>query len=103
MLVSPSDRKRKELIFSGPTVVKILQGFARCILSRKKVLRVACVQFRRIYDEESSSFYFANIKTGETFWEKPSFFLANEPAIYGEENKRSPRLNRAHSAPKTPK
>ena len=84
--------------------MKILQGFARCILARKKIIRVANIYHRRVYDEETSSYYYANMKNGDTSWHKPSMYLTNEPPIFTpeEENRRSPRVNRVQTAPKEP-
>jgi hypothetical protein len=92
-------------VLKKENIVEALQGFGRCCLARKKVISVANILFRRVYDEETSAYYYANMKTGNTFWEKPSIYLTNEPPIFlaaENENKRSPRLNRVQTAPKTP-
>jgi hypothetical protein len=93
--------------------LKILQGFARCILSRHRVLRRADAVFRRVWDAEGSSYYYANTVTGGTAWTKSAVYLhaSSEPPVYsvvgGEEvfegsaqqsgstKKRSPRHVRA--------
>jgi hypothetical protein len=79
--------------------IPILQGFARCILSRKRLIARANTIYRRIYDEDSDSWYYANIHTGHTSWSKPAFYLSQEPPILlpEEMNKRSPRYQRVHT------
>ncbi len=81
----------------------MLQGFLRCCYARTRVIRIADEFYRKVYDEETSSFYYANMKTGETSWEKSRLYLMNEPPIFNaeHENKRNPRVNRVTSAPKS--
>jgi hypothetical protein len=66
--------------------LKILQGFARCILSRRRVLRRADAVYRRVWDGDSSTYYYANAMTGETAWTKSSVYLhaSSEPPVYAE-------------------
>ena len=77
----------------------MLQGFTRCCLARKKLFAVADQQYRRVYDHEFQAYYYANIRNGDTTWQKPSFYLTNEPPLYTPENesKRSPRVNRINT------
>jgi hypothetical protein len=64
------------------TAIKKIQGLARCILARHRIIHQANGFFRRIYDEESGSYYYANVITGESMWEKPHIYLSHEPAVY---------------------
>lgn len=65
-----------------PQAIRCLQGFGRCCLARKKLISRAKDCYRRVFDEESGWFYYTDVRTGESTWKKPSFFLSNEPMIY---------------------
>lgn len=108
------------------TATRIIQGFGRCLLARYKIICQANTRYRRILDDESGVFYYANVLTGESAWEKPHIYLSLEPPVYlpsqqqeqeqlasGPEEhnhqsaesaryhgrvKRSPRVNRIHTS-----
>jgi hypothetical protein len=111
-----SFRHRPGLIAKRKVAIKILQGLARCILARRRILRRADVIYRRVYDADSGVYYYANIYTGSTSWTKSTIYLhaSSEPPIMqdGEVSassgsargsaaveataaRRSPRYNRA--------
>ncbi len=62
----------------------IVTQFARCILARNRVKAKADELFRRIWDAESSTYYYANVHNGETSWIKSKVYLhpSSEPPIY---------------------
>lgn len=75
--------------------VLILQGFARCIIARHRVIHAASLLYRRVYDEDTGEFFYANTVTMESSWTKPRVFLTGEPLVLVEAaDKRSPRFNR---------
>jgi hypothetical protein len=91
--------EKKRLHFA----TKILQTFARCILARKILMMKANATYRRIWDDDYQTYYYANITNGLTSWEKPSVFLnTEEPPVYvdpqGHNDRRSPRFNRIKSS-----
>lgn len=68
--------------------IKVLQGFARCILSRQRVLAQADYLFRRVLDAESGIYYYANVYNGLTSWTKSTVYLhasSEPPILLGEE------------------
>lgn len=85
---------------------EVLSGFLRCVLARRRVLGTAMQVYRRVWDEEYETFYYANTRSGETTWTKPKLFLLEEPPVYVEMDanpsaRRSPRLNRVKIAADT--
>jgi hypothetical protein len=76
----------------------VVTGFFLCVFARKRVMAVALAVFYRVWDDEFSSHFYANSRTGESSWTKPRVLLTNEPLILLSEDqkkmKRSPRLNR---------
>lgn len=75
-------RKERKKAMKRNKGIKKLQGFARCILARHRILHHANIRFRRIYDDETASYYYANVITGESMWEKPHIYLSQEPPVY---------------------
>lgn len=78
------------------TEIHVLQGFGRCVLARKRVVSIANERYRRVWDSESGSFYYAQVLSGETSWSKSSIYLSLEPPVYVDEtenadNKKSPK------------
>lgn len=78
------------------TEIHVLQGFGRCVLARKRVISIANERYRRVWDSESGSFYYAQVLSGETSWSKSSIYLSLEPPVYVDEtenadNKESPK------------
>ena len=69
------------VVNSSEEAVRILQKFCLCILARKRVLTLARKLFRRILDEESGCYYYVNMKTTESSWNRPSIFLSEEPPL----------------------
>lgn len=92
---------RQHLLATTQQAVVILQNFTRCVLARKRLIARADLAYRRIYDEESSSWYYANIITGTTSWNKPAFYLLREPPFLSStaSDRRSPRLQRVLTSP----
>jgi hypothetical protein len=74
----------------------VLTGFFKCIVSRAVVVRKASATYRRVYDEDYQTYFYAHLFTGESSWEKPKVFLTCEPPLQltDDQNKRSPRVNR---------
>ena len=90
-------RRRRELpVEDTLDAVLILQGFARCIIARHRVIHAASLVYRRVYDEDTGEFFYANAVTMESSWSKPRVFLTGEPLVLVEASadKRSPRFNR---------
>lgn len=73
-----------------------MQNFARCVLARRRLVQKANTCYRRVLDDDSGTWYYANVVTGETSWQKPSFFLSQEPPVLlrEESSRRSPRVQR---------
>ena len=109
-------RRRSRTIRDPGVAGEILGQFGRCILSRRRTVRRAGQLYRRVWDADTSSYYYAQIQTGETSWYKNTHvFLSSEPPVYrdheqqnssdptvgaggaGEsvKRRRSPRVNRA--------
>ena len=65
------------------SAVRILQNFARCILARNCFLRQANRVYRRVLDEDSGAYYYLNMRSYETSWNRPDVYLhpAEEPPI----------------------
>lgn len=76
--------------------VPLLQNFARCVLARMQLIRKANAHYRRVLDEESGSWYYANVITGHTSWSKPAFYLTLEPPVLlpEEGSRHTPRVKR---------
>jgi hypothetical protein len=74
-------QKTRRSLFSIEVAAGVLNRFCRCILARLRVLKVSDSIYRRVWDKESSSFYYANIKTGTSTWQKPSVYLSTEPPV----------------------
>lgn len=69
--------------------IQILQGFGRCILARKRIISVANQKYRRVWDADSGTFYYADVIVGDTSWQKSGVYLSLEPPVYREnENKK---------------
>ena len=65
------------------SAVRILQNFARCILARRLFLQQANRVYRRVLDEDSGTYYYLNMISYETSWNRPGVYLhpADEPPI----------------------
>jgi glycogen debranching enzyme len=91
-ILQSKKKKSKQLYLQKPKtpltkekIIRILQTFGRCILARHRILEQANSIYRRVWDSESESFYYANIDTGETSWTKNTIFLTTEPLVYSVE------------------
>jgi len=64
----------------------VLTAFARCILARYRIKRRADEVYRRVWDTDSSSYYYANVVTGTTSWVKSVVYLhpSSEPPVYND-------------------
>lgn len=98
---STSNSNSNNTITDAAAAVGVLQGFARCIIARRRLLQQANEVYRRILDADTSYFYYANVRTGETSWTKSSCYLhpASEPPLLqldddAHASRRSPRTNR---------
>jgi hypothetical protein len=60
----------------------VLQGFFRCIHARTVVLREGDATYRRVWDPEYNTYYYANVVDESTTWTKPSFFMQAEPPLH---------------------
>ena len=80
------------------TAAMLLQGFARCVLSRQRIIRAANKIYRRVRDEECKAHFYSNLITGASGWTKPSVYLTEEPPLQLPEgaSKHSPRVKREH-------
>lgn len=67
---------------STTSIVRVIQGFARCIIARRRIIYRANEVYRRILDPSTGLFYYANVISGETKWEKSSVYLTLEPPVY---------------------
>ena len=77
-------RRKKDAIVRKVFAKIIITQFARCILARNRVKAKADELYRRIWDVESSTYYYANVHNGETSWIKSKVYLnpSSEPPIY---------------------
>jgi uncharacterized membrane protein YgcG len=81
-------RRVSEALTQKTVAMGIINRFGRCILARQRVLRAADVVFRRIWDEDTSSYYYGNVVTGETSWTRSKVYLSKErepPVLRTEE------------------
>jgi hypothetical protein len=81
-------RRVREALTQKTVAVGIINRFGRSILARQRVLRAADVVFRRIWDEDTSSYYYGNVVTGETSWTRSRVYLSKEcepPVLRNEE------------------
>eukprot|EP01036_Dinobryon_divergens_P026930 gene26930-35627_t len=62
-------------------VAAILSGFCRCIIARKVAISKLNTIYRRVWDADSKSFFYANTRTGESSWTKPVIYLSVEPPM----------------------
>jgi len=76
-------RRRDQLIVEKSVACSILKDFARCVLARYRLLRRANIVFRRVFDSDSSTYYYVNTRTGQSSWSKSAVYLNTmEPPIY---------------------
>lgn len=95
---APRRRPAGERISTYEFAEVVVKGFLRCIAARQKLLAEADRVYRRVPDAESESHFYILKKRGQTisFWSKPTIYLSTEPPLLvNEEEKRSPRFNRA--------
>lgn len=79
--ITPCGTPKIRCALSIITAAQLLNRFARCIIARRKILAKSNEIYRRVWDEDSGSFYYANLTTGETSWLKPSIYLTTEPPV----------------------
>ena len=89
--------KPERAVIGAEGAARVLIGFGRCVLARKKVLSAADARFSRIV-QDANTIYYVNLGTGDTFWSKPSVYLTTEPPLFdetsGDSSRRSPRVKR---------
>lgn len=80
---------------------EILTGYFHCIKARITTIKLAKQRYRRVWDEESSVYYYIDMRTHESTWTKPTIFLSQEPPLHvlltedsNGSQRRSPRINR---------
>lgn len=62
--------------------------FARCIVARHRAIRRADEIYRRVWDTESTCYYYANVENGTTSWNKCRIYLrgsGKEPPLLLQE------------------
>ena len=55
------------------TAAKMLQGAWRAIVARRKIKQMVRAIYKKVWDEDSKTFYYFNTNTQEAFWTKPVF------------------------------
>lgn len=78
-------RHRRRTILGQKRACEVLQGFARCICARNRVLDQAYRIYTRVLDPASNEHYYYNVCTGVSSWTKPyAIFMKNtnpEPCV----------------------
>ncbi|OQS02441.1 hypothetical protein THRCLA_05190 [Thraustotheca clavata] len=57
-----------------------IQRMYRCHNARKLILSIASTVYCKCYDEASGLYYYYNLKTGDTTWDRPKVFKSNTDA-----------------------
>ncbi|EQC42708.1 hypothetical protein SDRG_00435 [Saprolegnia diclina VS20] len=55
---------------------RVIQRMARCHAARRFMQHIATSVYRKCYDESSGLYYFCNLRTGDTAWDRPRVFSA---------------------------
>ena len=55
------------------TAAKMLQGAWRAKVARRKIKQMVRAIYKKVWDEDSKTFYYFNTNTQEAFWTKPVF------------------------------
>lgn len=81
-----SHRRKKDKITRKVLAKIVITAFARCILARNRIKRRADHVYRRVWDAESSTYYYADVITGETSWVKNKVYInpSSEPPVYSD-------------------
>ena len=79
--INTSYRRRATKITNRAVAAGVIQQFGRCIIARNRILKKADESYRRILDEASDTYYYANIFNGETSWYKLKLYLTRFPPI----------------------
>ena len=89
-------RRKATLVTSKDEAVQVLQGFARCICARHRVVILLKSKYFRVFDENLGTYFYYDKIANESTWRKPKLLLMHEPPIFidNEEDKRNPLLNR---------
>mmetsp|Transcript_11435 Transcript_11435/g.11079 ORF Transcript_11435/g.11079 Transcript_11435/m.11079 type:complete len:466 (-) Transcript_11435:73-1470(-) len=98
-LKNDCSRRRKKRDISTTIAITIINSFLRCILARNIILLIAKNSYRRIYDNDYDSYFYWNLNTNTSVWEKPKIFMSDEPPLHIDEKKIkkikfSPKINR---------
>jgi len=80
-----SRRRRTKPLVSEKVCAKVITNFFRCIRARKRILVVAREVFRKVWDDNFKQYFYANVRTGESAWHRPSIFFLEEPPVQVEE------------------
>jgi len=77
-------RHRRRTIVGAKRACEVLQGFGRCVCARLKVLDLAYRIYTRVLDETSGGYFYYNLATGASQWEKPYgiFLKSTNPEPY---------------------
>ena len=78
-------RRKRKTITKVLRAASILQGFALCILARKRLRNRADQVYARVWDEDESRYYYYHRETGASSWVKPvSIYLeyGDEPPVF---------------------
>ena len=75
-------RRRPDVINHRVRAAGVIQGFIRCVLARRRLVRRAQEVYRRIYDEEYEVYFYWNTVTKRSEWQKPRLFLSTEPPLF---------------------
>ena len=89
-------RRREALIEDTYTASTVINSFGRCILARRKVIERLNNIYRKIWDDEQSTYYYANILDSSSSWTKNSLYLMQEPPVFSDDlaKRANPVLNR---------
>ena len=59
----------------------VLAGFCRCVSARRILLALLDRVYRRVWDEDSQSFFYSHLLLGDSQWTKSPLYAASEPPL----------------------
>ncbi|OQR91945.1 hypothetical protein ACHHYP_04186 [Achlya hypogyna] len=78
---------------------KTIQRMYRCHAARKLMLSIASTVYRKCFDEASGLYYYCNLRTGDTAWDRPHVFTSSQDAPVFMESSGSPEQDDADALP----
>lgn len=74
-------RRRRSRIIDSSAARGVVAAFLRCVAARGRLRVLADLRYRRVWDEEYGTYFYADTRTGQTSWNKPACFLEREPPV----------------------